>query len=355
MTPVIENVIFDWSGTLADDVDLTFHATNGTLTQLGGEPVDRETYRRDFKIPVMEFYGSRLPGRSLDEIDGVFFDEYEGRLDDVVLFDGAASLLRCLRARGLRLFILSTVPNRYLDRLLTRHGLTDLFEEVVGGAFDKSRYLADLLRRRDLAHDRTLFVGDTAHDIEVGRGAGVRTAAALWGYASRQMLEAETPDDLLESMADLQAMLDRDHLLETVPLVIPTVGGVLEDDAGRILLVRTLKWSGTWGIPGGKIQYGETMEDAYEREIKEETGLDVENTRFVMIQDCIESTEFVKPRHFLLINYVSRARETERLTWNYEIEEARWVTLDEARALRLNEPTRIVLDEIERLGLWERS
>ncbi|HGY91452.1 MAG TPA: NUDIX domain-containing protein [Planctomycetes bacterium] len=352
---MIENVIFDWSGTLADDVDLTFHATNGTLTQLGGEPIDRETYRREFKIPVMGFYGTRLPGRSLDEVDGVFFDEYEKRLDDVVLFDGAASVLHCLAARGVRLFILSTVPNRYLDRLLARHGLTDLIEEVVGGAFDKSKYLADLLRRRNLAHDRTLFIGDTAHDIEVGRIAGVRTAAALWGYAPREMLEAEAPDDLLETMADLQAMLDRDHLLETVPLVIPTVGGVLVDDEGKLLLVRTLKWSGTWGIPGGKIQYGETMEAAYEREIKEETGLDVEDTRFVMIQDCIESTEFVKPRHFLLINYLSRALETDRLAWNYEIEEARWVTRDEARTLPLNEPTRIVLDEIDRLGLWERS
>ncbi len=352
---MIESVIFDWSGTLADDVDLTFQATNETLRRLGGSPIDRETYRQEFKIPVMEFYGGRLPGRSLDEIDSVFFEEYDRRLGDVRLFDGVAALLNCLANRGLRLFILSTVPERYLQSLLSRHGLAGLFEDVIGGAFDKSKFMEKLLRSRNLAHDRTLFIGDTAHDIEVGKAAGVRTAAALWGYASREMLEAEAPDDLLGSVAELQAMLDRDHLLETVPLVIPTVGGVLVNDAGQILLVRTLKWSGTWGIPGGKIQYGETMEAAYEREIKEETGLDVVDTRFVMIQDCIESTEFVKPRHFLLINYISRVRRADVLTWNYEIEEARWVALDEARALPLNLPTRIVLDEIERLGLWERS
>ena len=82
----------------------------------------------------------------------------------------------------------------------------------------------------------------------------------------------------------------------------------------------------------------------------EETGLELTDTRFVMIQDCIESDEFVEPMHFLLINYVSKALNPGELRHNYEIEEARWVTLEEARSLKLNKPTRVVFEEAEGRG-----
>ena len=349
---MIENIVLDWSGTMADDIGLTLAATNATLERFGGEAVDLPTYRRDFRIPVMEFYGSRVrKGTTLEEVDDVFFESYRKGLGDVPLYEGLIELLAESSARGKKLFVLSTVPTDILEDGLKAHGLSDRFIQIYGGATDKRPVLPQLLKDHDLEASNTLYVGDTAHDIETALVAKTRAGASLYGYGLEEALRKEGADYHFHTIADMRAMLDREHLFDTVPLVIPTVGGILRRDSGEILLVRTLKWSNTFGIPGGKIDYGETMEEAYVREIVEETGLKATNNQFVMIQDCVESTEFVKKRHFLLINYLSDVTNPEDLRINYEIEESRWTTVEEAMTLKLNEPTRIVLDEAKRLGL----
>src|ERR1041385_8160170 len=70
---------------------------------------------------------------------------------------------------------------------------------------------------------------------------------------------------------------------------VSTVGALIYNAKGEVLMIQTHKWSDLWGIPGGKIKSGETSEAALRREISEETALEVEDIRFVLAQDCISS------------------------------------------------------------------
>jgi 8-oxo-dGTP pyrophosphatase MutT (NUDIX family) len=63
------------------------------------------------------------------------------------------------------------------------------------------------------------------------------------------------------------------------------------------------------------------------------------------VQDCIDSPEFMRPEHFILLNYVARASGTD-VTLNDEAQEYRWVSPAEAFGLDLNEPTRLLLQEV---------
>ena len=111
-------------------------------------------------------------------------------------------------------------------------------------------------------------------------------------------------------------------------------------------MLRTHKWSGLWGIPGGKPKFGESSEEALRREVKEETNLDIDNIRFVLVQDCIHSTEFYRDAHFVLLNYSCHAQNIDKVALNDEAEEFRWVTLEDASRLPLNIPTKILLKAV---------
>ena len=111
-------------------------------------------------------------------------------------------------------------------------------------------------------------------------------------------------------------------------------------------MIRTHKWSGLWGIPGGKIKWGETSEAALRREILEETGLKISGIRFVLVQDCIHSKEFYRDAHFVLLNYTCRcAGKNPRVTLNEEGREFRWLKISDAKKLKLNKPMKNSDDE----------
>lgn len=126
---------------------------------------------------------------------------------------------------------------------------------------------------------------------------------------------------------------------------IVTVGALIFDPEDRLLLIKTHKWGDRYGLPGGKIDEGEPMAAAVVREVKEETGLDVWDVHFALAQDCIQSEEFYKPAHMVLLNYTCRS-EGGIVQLNEEAEDFVWVTPAEALQMNLNTPTRRLIEYV---------
>jgi ADP-ribose pyrophosphatase YjhB (NUDIX family) len=129
------------------------------------------------------------------------------------------------------------------------------------------------------------------------------------------------------------------------------VGALIYNALGQMLLVRTHKWSDLWGIPGGKIKWGEPSETALRRELKEETDLEVEQIEFVMVQDCIHSKEFYRDAHFILLNYTCQCVGAAAVKLNDEARDFRWVSLEQALKMPVNEPTHKLLLRVGDKGL----
>ena len=128
---------------------------------------------------------------------------------------------------------------------------------------------------------------------------------------------------------------------QTHPLL--TVGGLLVGPSGQLLLIRSPKWSGEWGIPAGKVEVGEALEDALRREIREEVGLEVVSAEFLLVQELLFEPSFHLPMHFVSVNYACRVDDTTVVAGE-EVEQAVWVEMGEAMRYPLNLPTAKLLD-----------
>jgi len=124
----------------------------------------------------------------------------------------------------------------------------------------------------------------------------------------------------------------------------PTVGALIFNPEGKILLIKSHKWRGKYVIPGGHIELGERMEDALKREIKEETGLDIHDIKFVCFQEFIFDPAFYKRKHFIFFDFACKTDSTD-VKLNQEAEEYAWVTLDEALKLDIEPYTKRTIEE----------
>jgi len=351
---VIRNIIFDWSGTLVDDLPAVLQASNYVLTQAGRPAMSLEQFRAEFTLPFKTFYDRHLPGVEMPQLEEWFHGEFKRAQSSVVELPYAREFLEFCRCQKIRTFLLSAAhPDHYAAHCRVT-GFNTFIDVAYTGVGDKRQKIHEILKVNGLNPVETLFIGDMEHDIETAKHGGVHSVAVLTGYNTLQQLRRAGPDLIVEHLGELRRTLEANALdlhpaaekFEATHPPLATVGALIFNDAGNVLMIRTDKWSGLWGIPGGKIKWGETSEAALRREILEETGLVVDRIHFVLVQDCIHSPEFYREAHFVLLNYTCVCAGQPAVRLNEEAREFRWLAPPAALGLPLNTPTRILLEAV---------
>ena len=124
----------------------------------------------------------------------------------------------------------------------------------------------------------------------------------------------------------------------------PTVGILIFNPNGEILLMESHKWPGRYVVPGGHVELGEHLEQTVVREALEETGLHVHDLQFLCWQEFIYDPAFWKRRHFMFFDFACRA-ESQAVRLNDEAEDYIWVSPEKAFDLPLDTYTRNALIE----------
>ena len=351
---MLRNIIFDWSGTLVDDLPAVWQATNYVLVQANRAEMTLEQFRVEFQLPFTSFYDKHTPHVPLPQLEGWFHTRFKQVQDSVCALPHAARFIEFCRAHKLRTFLLSTVRKDHFEAQRLTTGFGDFLEKPYLGVWDKRQKIRDIIAENKLLPEETLFIGDMKHDIETARHGGVHCCAVLTGYNTLQDLRLAQPDLIVEHLGELREILEANNLhvrpqprqFEEAHPPVVTVGALISNNAGEVLMIRTQKWSNLWGIPGGKVKWGEPSEAALRREIKEETNLDIADIEFVLIQDCIHSKEFYRDAHFVLLNYTCRCAGCAKVKLNDEAREFQWLGLDAALDMQINTPTRKLLEKV---------
>lgn len=207
----IRHIVWDWNGTLLDDVRLCTELINGVMRRRGMRTITVEEHRDRFDFPVIRYYerlGFDLEEESFDDLSVEFIDGYEERRDECVLHDGARELLEAVHSRGLSQSILSAYRQETLDDLIDQMGMRAFFSHVVGQEGIRGESKVERARRKfagmACAPHEVLVVGDTGHDCEVAQQVGAACILVSHGHHSAERLRTwEVP--VVGSLQDLHS------------------------------------------------------------------------------------------------------------------------------------------------------
>lgn len=208
----VDNIIFDFDGTLADTAPAIVATFHGTVDSLGLEPRSDAAYRSTIGIRLEDIPPVLWPDAGLSGVD--FAAEYRRVFNSIkdevpaVCFPGVLDTLGRLHREGYRMAIASSRSRKSLVDYIGSLGITDYFAMIIGGSdVARGKPAPDpvllILDSCGWSADRTLTVGDAPVDIEMGRAAGTATCAVTYGNGTAAELAAARPDCIINSFAEL--------------------------------------------------------------------------------------------------------------------------------------------------------
>lgn len=211
---MIHAVCFDLDGTLTDPKLGITNCIRYALEQMGREapPADELTWC--IGPPLLQSFETMLGDAAKADRALVLYRE---RFGDVGLYEnevypGIVDVLADCQARELRLFVATSKPVVYAERIIEHFGLSQYFEAVCGAELDgtrsdKTELLAWVRAQHGLDAAGSMMIGDRRHDIIGAKNNGMRTVGVTYGYGSREELAEAGADWIVDSPADVAAVL----------------------------------------------------------------------------------------------------------------------------------------------------
>ena len=212
MTHPIRTVLFDLDGTLLDSIRLIVDAFHHMMERHHGRRVDERVWLDGVGTPLVKQIAELAEHDAQAEEMLATYRAYcvDNHDHAVSAYAGMPEAVRALDAQGMKLGIVTSKRRVGAFRGLATMQLTEHFPVVLGvddveHPKPHPRPVLKAIELLDADPETTVFIGDSTHDMECGRAAGVRTAAVLWGPFSRASLEpheptwwVEHPDALLD-------------------------------------------------------------------------------------------------------------------------------------------------------------
>lgn len=188
------HVIWDWNGTLLDDIGASLASVNDMLAKRGEPPMDKNRYKECMGTPIIRFYEQvfDLSKEDYASILAEYNAGYMYHLADCSLTDGAVDAIEKFAAAGVHQAIVSSSNNAQLCENAKKYGVFDKFEAVLGAAdfkADSKIERARLYLAESAEKGAVLVVGDLEHDAEMAAEIGADCVLLTSGHEHPERLK----------------------------------------------------------------------------------------------------------------------------------------------------------------------
>lgn len=214
MSPLrYRHIVWDWNGTLLDDLDYSIAVMNGLLARRSLPLLDRQRYHALFDFPVRDYYyrlGFDATRDSFEDLSIEFISAYDAHRWDCHLQPATREVLAAVGARGVTQSILSAYRHETLHEIVAHFGLTPHFIRLTGldniFAHSKAELGRAWIEELGLPPADVLMVGDTLHDLDVAREMGVACVLVAAGHHPGTRLRAHH-DRVVDDLPALRILL----------------------------------------------------------------------------------------------------------------------------------------------------
>jgi len=204
-----KHIIWDWNGTILDDVNLCRSIINELLIDNNLEELSYDKYREIFTFPVREYYriaGLKVEDGEFEELGKIFIDRYEQRKYNCKLFPEAVEVIKTINKNGIGQSVLSAYSQGPLDEFVSHFGLRDYFVRLVGldniYATSKLQNGKKWIKELSLKEGEILMIGDTLHDYDVACGMSADSLLVAKGHQNINKLKS-SGTTVVESLSEL--------------------------------------------------------------------------------------------------------------------------------------------------------
>lgn len=202
------HIIWDWNGTLFNDVELCADVFNNLLQKYKLSPITIKKYKEIFTFPVQKYYesaGLDFKIYSFEKLGREWMDEYESRKSTCSLFGSTIEVLDHIKNKNIPQSILSAYRQDTLNHIVNLMGIKDYFTYIFGlhhiYATGKTELGLEMAAQIG-TNKKLLFIGDTEHDFEVAEAMGAECILISDGHQSKDNL-LKTRAVVLDSMSEL--------------------------------------------------------------------------------------------------------------------------------------------------------
>lgn len=201
-------IIWDFNGTLLDDVKLSYDILNILLKRHGFAPVKTlEKYREIFGFPIIDYYeraGFNFNNVSFAQLADEYMQINLQWVNSCTLHKGAKETLQTVKALGIKQIVLSACERSALTQQLTALGIVNYFDEILG----TENFLGEGKLEMGIAWEKkqniknAVMCGDTLHDLEVAHALSAKCVLFSQGHHSKKVL-VQTGEAVIDQISEL--------------------------------------------------------------------------------------------------------------------------------------------------------